>query len=136
MGSQNSAEISHILGIDFGTSKVGLALADSEMKIASAYKTLENNSQLLENLAKIIEENEIKKIIFGTTNYNDQKDSKKQSGELIEKKLGVPVEYQNEMFTTKMAEANLMEKGVKGIKKYDDMESARIILQEWLDRQV
>jgi len=46
------------------------------------------------------------------------------------------VEYQNEMFTTKIAQANLMEKGIKSIKKYDDMEAARIILQSWLDKKI
>lgn len=134
INSQNSAEVSHILGIDFGSSKVGLALADSEMKIASAYETLENDDQLLENLAKIIEENEVKKIILGVTDFHSQEDEKRRFGKLIEEKLGVEVEYQNEMFTTKIAQANLMEKGVKSIKKYDDMEAARIILQSWLDK--
>jgi len=37
------------------------------------------------------------------------------------------------MFTTKIAETNLAEKGIKKIKKYDDQEAARIILQEWLN---
>jgi RNase H-fold protein (predicted Holliday junction resolvase) len=39
------------------------------------------------------------------------------------------------MFTTREAQRNLIEKGVKGIKKYDDQEAARIILQNWLERQ-
>jgi len=45
------------------------------------------------------------------------------------------VEYQNEMFTTKMAQANLIERGEKGVSQHDDEEAARIILQEWLDRK-
>jgi len=56
-------------------------------------------------------------------------------GEIIEDNFGIEVQYQNEMFTTKMAQQNLIEKGVKGIKRYDDQEAARIILQDWLDKR-
>ena len=35
---------------------------------------------------------------------------------------------------TKMAQQNLIERGMKNVSKYDDEEAARIILQEWLDR--
>jgi len=39
------------------------------------------------------------------------------------------------MFSTKMAHFNLKKQGKKEIKKYDDKEAARIILQEWLDNK-
>ncbi|MCX6763802.1 MAG: Holliday junction resolvase RuvX [Candidatus Moranbacteria bacterium] len=130
---QNSAEISHILGIDFGEAKIGLAVADLETKIASAYKTLENNDKLLAELAEIIREKEINKIILGVTEYNNQADEKKKFGEMLKDKLGLPVEYQNEMFTTKMAQDNIKETGIKNIKRFDNQEAARIILQSWLD---
>jgi len=48
-------------------------------------------------------------------------------GKLLEKELNIKVEYQNEMFTTRMAEDNLIEKGAKNIKNLDDKEAARII---------
>jgi putative holliday junction resolvase len=134
IGSQNEAKISHYLGIDFGTSKVGLAVADSELKIASAYKTLDNNEKLLDVLTEIIREREIGKIILGVTQYNNQADDKKQFGELIREKLGVKVEYHNEMFTTKMAQENIKERRLKNIKELDNQEAARIILQSWLDK--
>ena len=45
------------------------------------------------------------------------------------------MEYQNEMFTTKIAHERLIEKGVRNIKAHDDEEAARVILEEWLDRE-
>jgi len=39
------------------------------------------------------------------------------------------------MFSTKMAQANLLEKGMKNVGKFDDQESAKIILQSWLDKK-
>ena len=136
MGMQNSAEISHVLGVDFGSSKVGLAVADMETKIAFALITLKNNADLMNNLVKIISEKEIGKIIVGVTKYANQEDqAKKNFGAKLIEKFNLPVEYQNEMFTTKMAQNNIKETGVKNIAQKDDQESAKIILQSWLDRR-
>lgn len=134
---QNSPKISHYLGIDYGTADVGLALADEETKMAFAYKKLKNDKQFLQNLAEIIKEKNVKTVIVGVPSYVNREEVEYDSekfGKLLEKNIGVEVEYQNEMFTTKMAQAHLIEKHVKGIKRYDDEEAARIILQEWLDR--
>ena len=133
---QNSAEISHVLGVDFGKAKIGLAVADMETKIAFALTTLENNAQILENLGKIIQEKKIGRIIVGVTNYVNQEDQeKKDFGEKLSDKFNLPVEYQNEMFTTKMAQDNIKEAGAKNIARKDDQESAKIILQSWLDKK-
>lgn len=134
--SQNSAEVSQILGIDFGKAKIGLALADSETKIAFAYKTTENNKELIQKLAEIVAKENVKRIIIGIPSYINRENVEYEGeklGKLLEETLEIPVKYQNEMFTTKMAQANLIERGVKGVKKFDDEESAKIILQEWLD---
>jgi len=135
IASQNSAEISHILGIDFGQAKVGLAVADTETKIAFALSILENNNQLLDNLREIIQEKEIGKIVLGITKYGNKEDPNKNNfGKKLEENFKIPVELHNEMFTTKMAQNNLKESGAKNIGKIDDSESAKIILQSWLDR--
>lgn len=136
--SQNLPKISHYLGIDFGTSKIGLALADTETKIAYAHKTLNNDKDLLQKILEIIAQENVLKVIIGIPAYINKKEViyvGERLGKIINKAAGVEVEYQDEMFTTKMAQANLIEKGVKGVKKYDDQEAARIILQSWLDSQ-
>ncbi len=130
-------EISHYLGIDYGKADVGLALADIETKIAFAYKTIKNDKDFLQNLAEIVEKENARTVIIGIPSYINEENVEYDSerlGKWIEDNLKVEVKYQNEMFTTKMAQARLIEKGVKGIKRFDDQEAARIILQEWLDR--
>lgn len=138
IGSDKTAEIKHILGIDYGASDIGLALADEETKIAFAYKTLKNDKNFLQNLAQIIEKENVKTVVIGIPSYINKESVEydaERLGKFIEENLKIEVEYENEMFTTKMAQAKLIEKGVKGIKRYDDQEAARIILQEWLDKQ-
>lgn len=134
--SKNTAKIKHYLGIDWGKSRVGLALADEETKIAFAYATLENDKNLLQRLAKIIARENIETAVIGIPSYVNREEVEYEGeklGAIIKNVLGVEVYYQNEMFTTKMAQQGLIERGVKKIKRYDDQESARIILQEWLD---
>src|SRR4030042_6640695 len=126
------------LGIDYGKSKVGLAMADSETRMAFQYGTLDNDKNLLQKLAEIIEKENISKVIIGIASYINKESviyPGEKLGEFLKNKLKIEVEYQEEMFTTRQAQRNLIEKGVKGIKKYDDQEAARIILQGWLDKK-
>lgn len=130
--------ITRYLGIDYGKSKIGLALADSETRIAFAYKTLDNNKDFFQKLGKIIDQENVTEIIIGIPAYVSQSEIKSEArklGEKIKEIFKIGVEYQNEMFTTKMARGNLKEKGLKKIKRYDDQEAAKIILQDWLDRK-
>ena len=139
MGSGNEAKISKILGIDYGRTKVGLAFANSETKIAFVHGTLKNDKDFLQKLLEIIEGENIGKIIIGVPSYVNRKEVVYESeklGDTIKKILPtVEIEYQNEMFTTKMAQKNLIERGIKSVKKHDDEEAARIILQSWLDNK-
>jgi putative transcription antitermination factor YqgF len=133
---EKSLKISHFLGVDYGETDVGLALADEETRVAYRLKTLKNNKNFLQELAKIIESKNVGTVIIGIPSHVNRKEVEykgEEIGEIVKKTLGVKVEYQNEMFTTKIAQANLIEKGMKKIKRYDDQEAARIILQEWLD---
>jgi len=133
------AKISHYLGVDFGKAKIGLAVADSETRIAFGYGVLKNDRDLIKNLEKIVEKEGIEKIIVGIADVGGgymrpEKDQAAYMRPLL-KKLNIPVEFQSEVFSTKMAERNLKEKGAKKIKRFDDQEAARIILQSWLDKK-
>ncbi|OGI28408.1 MAG: hypothetical protein A2288_02720 [Candidatus Moranbacteria bacterium RIFOXYA12_FULL_44_15] len=136
--TKNKKSEKKYLGIDYGKSKVGLAVADSEIKIAFVYGTLNNDNDFFSKLLEIIERENVSKIIIGVPSYVNKEETVydgEKLGEAIKEALPrMKIEYQNEMFTTKMAQYNLIEKGVRGVKKHDDEEAARIILQSWLDR--
>ena len=70
----------------------------------------------------------------GHMNAKKEGSDQEALGKLIEINTDVPVVYFEEMFTTKMAQANLRQAGVKQAGKVDDAEAARIILQEWIDK--
>jgi putative transcription antitermination factor YqgF len=124
------------LGIDWGSVNVGVAIADGETKVALAYITLKNNKDLLNSLGGIISKENITTVVIGILSYINRKEVEydgEKLGKLMQKLFSVNVAYQNEMFTTKIAQARLIERGEKKVSKRDDAEAARIILQEWLD---
>lgn len=125
------------LCLDYGTSKIGLAVADSETKIAFAYGTIETGN-FLASLGEIIKKENIDSIVVGelkNAGEGNKSFEAQEIGKKIEKELNIEVSYQEEMFSTKMAENNLRERGTKQIKEFDNQEAARIILQSWLDRK-
>lgn len=145
--SQNMPEISHksgqenhpgtILGLDYGKSKIGLAIADEETRMAFAFDTLKNDKEFLKNLKEIVECEGVKTIVIGMTRHEKDDESAKQKtafSNRLEKEIGVKIVFHEEMFTTKMAQENIKMRGGKNISATDDQEAARIILQSWLDK--
>ena len=134
--SQNLPEISQILAIDFGKAKVGLAMADSETKIAFGYGTLDNNKELLDKIVEIIEKEGVEIVVVGKLGQWESAENSEAEklAENLKNKTGVQIEFQEEMFTTKMAEDRLKQAGKKEIKKLDNREAARIILESFLEK--
>ncbi|EKE16128.1 MAG: hypothetical protein ACD_11C00029G0008 [uncultured bacterium] len=135
--SRNSSETSSYLGIDFGQVKIGIAVADQETRMAFVLGIFKNDKNFWDKMKEICDQKNVEKIIIGISNSkmkSSNTQEQKKFGEETEKKIGVSVEFQEEMFTTKIAHMNLLEKGEKNISKIDDGEAARIILQSWLDK--
>ena len=133
-----------ILGIDYGDRKIGLAISDENQHLASRLLTLENRSigNTIEDIKKIIREKEIEKIIIGIpvglkAESEQGKKTKKFINDLLEK-INITVETMNEVFTSKMAEENLLNAGIKreNFREVIDQEAARIILQDHLDSKM
>ena len=129
-------ERENFLGLDWGSSKVGVALAHEETRLALAYGALQNDETFLQNIGALIEKEEIGTIIIGI--HKNDTFVGEHEGEKLGKRIGeafqVAVEYQDEMFTSKMAQQNLISKGYIEVSSHDDAEAASILLQSWLDK--
>lgn len=124
------------LGIDWGASDVGVAFAEAETGIAFALLALRNDERLLSNLGELFSEHAVGTVVIGIPSHVNREESVYEGevlGDAIRKRFPVEVAYQDEMFTTKMAQENLKKRGIRRISRFDDQEAARIILQEWLD---
>lgn len=128
--------IKYYLAIDWGLKKMGLAIADEETQIATALKTV-GAEKFWQTFSQLLDEFDFAKIIVGGCLEKDK--FKENTGKVqkfvdeLKKKTGIEVVQSYEGFSSKIAQQNIKESG--GVGKQDDAESARIILQGWLDEK-
>ena len=124
----------NLLGIDYGKSKIGIALAPKSL-LALKLKVLTNDDNFFKELARIIQENEVDKIVVGLplnmdgTKSKETKEAEEFAEKLQEKFTKLRVVTYDERLSTVEAKKNLPGK------LPDDTEAARIILQGYLDKR-
>lgn len=127
-----------IIALDFGDVRVGLAIGDTNVGIAHARLFLPNDKRLLDNLRKFCELEKIGLIIVGwpvslSGQSSGQTKKVKTFIEKLKAETELPIETIDERYSTVLAISNLKESD--NPKKGVDSESARILLQEWLERK-
>lgn len=133
-----------IISIDYGDRRTGLAISDESGKIARRFMTIENEGEddLIREIITILLEEKVSAVVVGVpVGLNAESDQTRKTNHFImelKRMTDVPIESVNEMYTSKMAEKNLLDSGKRGleIKELVDQEAARIILQEYLDKNV
>ena len=128
-----------VLGIDYGSRRTGIALGDTEAKIASPWRVIEAEeiADVIREIKTIIEEEQIGQIVVGVPRPLRNRDQ--ENGQVMEVKnfitelrtLSLPVHEEDEVLSSGLAGQQMLERGQKG--KRDDL-AAAVILQSWLDR--
>ena len=126
------------LGIDYGEKKIGLALADSEIKIATPYKILINQGNILAKISEICQKEKIDKIVVGmplTLKSSTSLQTKRvlKFIDKLKKATYIDIFEQDERLSSAYAKRLLKEMKVKHL---DDDVAAMIILQSYLDEQL
>jgi putative Holliday junction resolvase len=126
------------LGIDWGRAKIGVALAHAETRLAVAYGVWPVDEHLFPILREVVRLENIGTVILGDPEHADtgNQEAIRKFKEKLEGALGIGVVLQNEMFTSKMAAANLREAGESARSAFDDAEAARILLADWLEARL
>lgn len=128
---------SAILALDVGEVRIGVALADAELRFPNPLTTLDNNAKVWEKLGKLIDDNEVKTVVIGLPRGLDgQETAQTQSTRSFiaefRANFTVPIETQDEALTSVKAEAELEARG-KPYKKTDvDALAATYILEDYL----
>jgi putative holliday junction resolvase len=128
-------EYMRYLGIDYGKKRIGLAISDEGGAIAfpRTQLTIYNSQLTIKSINDILKKEEVEKIVVGLPVTFGGKESAQTRearafGEKLQKALQLPVEFENELLTTKMA----FRGGVA--KNKVDAASAAILLQSYLDK--
>jgi len=136
------------MGVDYGSRRVGIAITDEDKKYSFARDFFLNDKLLIKNIINFIRQENIIRIIIGyPLNLKSEKTqqtneveffSQKLKNSIISNGLKAEIVYEDERFTSKIAEFNLMSSGLKmkdsRKKGLTDSISAQIILQDYLDR--
>ena len=135
-----------IIGLDFGSKTVGVAMSDGLLLTAQGVEIVRRKSptklrQTLARIEEIITEyGDVEKIVLGyPKNMNstggERCERTLEFKEMLEKRTGLPVVLWDERLTTVAADNVMMESGIRreNRKQYVDEIAAQFILQGYLD---
>jgi len=125
------------LAIDYGTSKIGLAISDSETKVCLPYKIL-SEIDFWDSIENIIKERNIDEIVLGVPKNLSGEDTKQTEitmnfFEKLKSKVNKPIHLEDERITSRFANNLRKDIGMKNLGAEDDS-SAALILDSFLKR--
>jgi putative Holliday junction resolvase len=134
--------MSRILGLDYGTRRVGAAQSDPGRTMAFPVEVYELRKPELDarHYREMVEEDSIGRIVIGLPVHTSGREGAlaaltRAFGDWLRGVTGVPVFYFDERYTTVEAEQRLIEAGMKRHKRkaVRDQLAAQIMLQGYLD---
>ena len=122
------------LGIDYGRSKVGLALGVATFAEPMKVIRYSDTKILEEQIRKVIEEEKIDKVVVGISEGSMETESK-EFADAIQPFISSKIEFYDETLTSKDAQRLSIEAGVPRKKRHqmEDAYAATIMLQGYLD---
>jgi len=127
--------VGKFLGIDYGAKRIGLAVGDTDTRLAQPLATVAP----AELAAVIAREGPFEQVIVGLPRSLDGHETpqtlavRRFSDDILWSKLHIEPLFQDEAGTSSMAEERLKESGKRYDKADIDAEAATIILQDYLD---
>ncbi len=135
--------LGRILALDYGKKRTGIAVTDELQLIASGLTTVSTHELLL-FLQNYIKTEAVERIIVGEPKQMDSTPSESEAliqpflKRLIKTFPDIPIDRQDERFTSKMAFQSMLDGGLKKKQRRDkalvDEISATLILQAYLTR--
>ena len=134
-----------IMGLDYGSKTIGVAVSDPMGLTAQGIETItrEEENKLRKSLRRIeelVEQYQVEEIVLGfpknmNNTIGERAEKSLQLKETLKRRQRLPVIMWDERLTTVEADRTLIEAGVRreNRKKYVDMIAAVFILQGYLD---
>ena len=127
----------NILALDVGDRRVGVALADSQIKIAVPYGYLERSDKIIQQITELMLDHDINTLVVGYPRNQSGEATKQTESveqfakELAEIEIDADLVFQDESLSSVEAERRLGRVKDKG---EIDAEAASIILQDYLEQ--
>ncbi len=121
-----------ILGIDYGSKRVGVAVSDENRQFALPVSVIQNTTDLVAEIEKIAASNKTKEVVLGESkNYKGEGNKILLASMEFKERLqakGFTVIWETEFMTSIQAER------FQGKTELTDASAAALILQSYLDR--
>lgn len=130
-----------VMALDIGTKRIGIALSDYLLMLANPHSYIQRQpeNEALEKIKSIAKENNVEKIVVGVPYNMDGSEGSqaKDCREFAKKIQEYEIIYEDERLTSDTAEENLRQRKIdfRKDKGLVDIESARIILEQYLERK-
>jgi putative holliday junction resolvase len=130
------------MAFDFGEKRIGVAVGNVSIGLASALTTIhaESNVDRLQAVGALVKEWQPAQFVVGApAHLNDEPhplaNLVRKFGNRLTENFRLPVDYMNEYLSSAAASTVLNERGIKGRaqKEAIDAVAAQIILQSWFD---
>ncbi|EHQ88048.1 Holliday junction resolvase RuvX [Desulfosporosinus youngiae] len=129
-----------IMGLDFGSKTIGVAMSDSLFWTAQGVKTIRRSKKEIDELRELIREYEVMEIIIGyPKNMNGTLGPRcaltEEFAEVLRSEFGLEVKLWDERLSTVAAQRSLIQADVSRAKRKNviDKMAAVFILQGYLD---
>ncbi|MFA6503209.1 MAG: Holliday junction resolvase RuvX [Candidatus Paceibacterota bacterium] len=96
------------LGVDYGSSKIGLALSDEAGTMGFPHSIVPNTPRTADDLCVLIAKEDVGAVVIGESRTlsggeNPIAEAARALGALLTERAGVPVFYESEVFTSALA---------------------------------
>ena len=134
-----------VMALDYGRRRVGVALSDATATLATPLTTLKRRAGKRPPIGQLLElanRHKVRLVVVGLPLDPDGRESDwteevRDFGRRLGDRSRLPVEFQDERYSSVEAEARLRSIGLPKAKRKDkariDAAAAAVILQDWLD---
>lgn len=129
-----------LMGLDYGSRRVGVAVSDGQRSIASPLAVVANDAALPKHLRSMCDDYSVVGVVVGLPVHMSGDEGEKAQaarafGAMVSSAVGLTVVYHDERFTTQTAQAAMAEAGLsRGKRKARvDKLAAAFMLQSFLD---
>jgi putative holliday junction resolvase len=122
-----------LLGIDYGSKRIGLALSDESGRFAFPHSVVLNSGKVVGEISVICRKEEVGKIVIGESlNFKGEKNAImndiEKFAEELKNETNLPVYFENEILTSVEASR------IQGDNEMNDASAAALILKSYIDK--
>lgn len=134
--------LGRVLGIDYGSKRIGVAVSDPTRLIAQGVETVLNNSHSIDHMRRIVRELDVQCIVVGMPygpkgEIGGKAREVERFIEVLRRAFDIPIKTWDESYSSVDAQRVFLQGGMKRKQRrqkarVDEM-AARLMLQEYLD---